>query len=229
MNTINLELLEEAKAVLAGKSRDYVSVAKKLSQLFIDFHGSEADIMTTLFLALKDRQQYLAQVTELQRRCTELLEENRSLKASPLMLIGPNSRVVPQAFGGGGASSGSATGTIGVSSVAFAASGGNGSSSATSEGDPSLPRNEYEALHKFQLLMLEKLKKNSHKGSWKTGHISQWLTRLKQEVAELEKEIWATAESGEIPNIDHWSHAVAKEAADVANFSMFIADVAGGL
>ena len=62
------------------------------------------------------------------------------------------------------------------------------------------------------------LKQNDHKGGWQDMSFSQLIRRLYEEVRELQGTDWT------FPTPDY--NAVIKEATDVANFAMFIADVA---
>ena len=64
-----------------------------------------------------------------------------------------------------------------------------------------------------------KLRENDHKGGWKKCEHSWLLDRLKQEVVELEKAL------DQVNNQEN----VIREAADVANFALMIADLAGRL
>lgn len=83
----------------------------------------------------------------------------------------------------------------------------------------------------FADLMEQTLRKNDHKGTWK-GEARLWLlSRLREEVQELEEAIsyaqsYDTSDRG--ARINPWG-AVGREAADVANFAMMIADVCGAL
>ena len=72
---------------------------------------------------------------------------------------------------------------------------------------------EQAALARFQAVMLEKLLVNSHKGGWAELSPSWLLQRIKGELGEL-REAVAGGDLNEI----------VREAADVANFAMFIAD-----
>ena len=65
----------------------------------------------------------------------------------------------------------------------------------------------------FAERMDEKLEANSHKNGWQDCSDKWLLNRLRQETKELTKAV----ESGKIDRIS-------SEAADVANFAMFIAD-----
>ena len=70
------------------------------------------------------------------------------------------------------------------------------------------------ALASFADLMEEMLQENDHKGGWQYDSSKALLRRLKQETAELQRAIERDAPTDEI----------AREAADVANFAMMIAD-----
>lgn len=70
-----------------------------------------------------------------------------------------------------------------------------------------------EALHWFAGQMAAKLEINSHKRGW-NGLSERWiLNRIRQELGELQRAV--AAESGE---------NIIREAADVANFCMMIAN-----
>lgn len=85
----------------------------------------------------------------------------------------------------------------------------------------------------FANLMEAKLRENDHKGGWKTEDAEDLFGRLGAECVELSEAIglWRIQ--------DDWRSAalhlpacrknVAREAADVANFAMMIADVCGAL
>jgi len=73
----------------------------------------------------------------------------------------------------------------------------------------------------FAVQMELKLRENDHKPHWRESSLSYLIARLREECGELIDA--ALYEEGSTP--DH----ITKEAADVANFAMFIADVAGGL
>lgn len=85
----------------------------------------------------------------------------------------------------------------------------------------------------FADLMEAKLRENDHKGGWKTEDAEDLFGRLGAECVELSEAIglWRIQ--------DDWRSAalhlpacrknVAREAADVANFAMMIADVCGAL
>lgn len=74
---------------------------------------------------------------------------------------------------------------------------------------------------KYAELMEQKLRANDHKGHWRESSLSYLIARLREECGELIDAV--LYEEGSTP--DH----ITEEAADVANFAMFIADVAGGL
>lgn len=65
----------------------------------------------------------------------------------------------------------------------------------------------------FADIMEIKLNKNDHKTGWKSCSNTYLLTRLKNEVTELENAL-----------INGKGVTIVKEAADVANFAMMIAD-----
>lgn len=73
----------------------------------------------------------------------------------------------------------------------------------------------WNALYRFIGDMSDKLEANSHKPGWASLTFQELLKRMKAEVNELERAI----SSGNM-------REVMLEAADVANFAMFIADVA---
>ena len=75
-------------------------------------------------------------------------------------------------------------------------------------------------VEEFANVMEDVLKENDHKGGWDNMDIEAMLFRLHEEVAELEDEIllWTR-------EID--AAKVRKEAADIANFAMFIYDKFG--
>jgi hypothetical protein len=80
-----------------------------------------------------------------------------------------------------------------------------------------------EPVQWFARQMELKLRENDHKGGW--SQCSTWwlLSRLREEVNELEQTMYAAA-AGDVC-VDH----VVSEAADVANFAMMIADIARGM
>jgi NTP pyrophosphatase (non-canonical NTP hydrolase) len=85
---------------------------------------------------------------------------------------------------------------------------------------PESPTSEY--VERFAALMERQLAANRHKGNrpgWLGESFDFLKSRLCDEVAELFDQITCDGSSGDI----------AKEAADVANFCMFLADKAGGL
>lgn len=74
----------------------------------------------------------------------------------------------------------------------------------------------------FAVQMELKLRENDHKPHWRESTLDYLEGRLQEEVDELIAELSYAFFDGD-------SHNVVMEAADVANFAMFIADVAGGL
>lgn len=75
----------------------------------------------------------------------------------------------------------------------------------------------------FALAMEARLRENDHKPGWKHDPAIALLKRLREELAELTAEVVAGSTDGMLPG------EVLKEACDVANFSLMIADVCGGL
>jgi len=78
-----------------------------------------------------------------------------------------------------------------------------------------MTRNIRPTLTWFTKCMEEKLKENDHKGTWIGCHPDWLFYRLAQEVEELQETLFFTSSSEQI----------IREAADVANFAMMIADV----
>lgn len=76
---------------------------------------------------------------------------------------------------------------------------------------------------RFALLMEAKLRENDHKTGWKDNTTRALYLRLTEEALELAEALsnWRAG----VTNADF----VVSEAVDVANFSMMIADVLGGL
>lgn len=73
----------------------------------------------------------------------------------------------------------------------------------------------------FARAMEAKLKENEHKGGWHDDLPDELMARLHEETEELENAIH--------PARNRDPRRVLREAADVANFAMMIADVCGGL
>ncbi len=73
------------------------------------------------------------------------------------------------------------------------------------------------------------LQANTHKGDWKDSAKWYLLRRLKDEVEELEKALSLFSFSCKVINITEVKKLVKKEAFDVANFAMMIADNFGDL
>jgi NTP pyrophosphatase (non-canonical NTP hydrolase) len=76
------------------------------------------------------------------------------------------------------------------------------------------------------LLMEGKLRENDHKTGWKAEDPAWLLERLQEEVDELGD---AMREAAARPDSAAAKRDVGREAADVANFAMMIADRLGGL
>ena len=83
------------------------------------------------------------------------------------------------------------------------------------------------AVRRFAVLMEQALRRNDWKGGWKNEPPSWFFARLLEEAGDLVKACRSSADGNPFRPPDPAS--VAKEAADVANFCMFIADVAGAL
>lgn len=84
----------------------------------------------------------------------------------------------------------------------------------------------------FADLMEAQLRANDHKPGWKNDPAMDLIPRLREEAVELEEA--TNRHAKRIGWGDHWlgedtSVRVGKEAADVANFAMMIADVCGAL
>jgi len=78
-------------------------------------------------------------------------------------------------------------------------------------------------VRQFADLMEARLKANDHKGGWRGERLPYLLRRLREETDELYEAMG--------PSLD-WkmiSETVGREAADVANFAMMIADICGAL
>lgn len=79
-------------------------------------------------------------------------------------------------------------------------------------------------VQRFAELMEQVLRENDHKGGWKGMTKDELLYRLGGETQELDWELAVTPDG-----FPGGPQKIAKEAADVANFAMFIADNFGGL
>jgi len=77
-------------------------------------------------------------------------------------------------------------------------------------------------VQRFAVLMEQVLQKNDRKGGWKKMDDTDILRRIHQEILELDQEILRSS-----TKVDR--EAAIKEAVDVANFCMFLADIYGGL
>jgi len=77
----------------------------------------------------------------------------------------------------------------------------------------------------FAHLMEQQLRANDHKGGWDEDHPRALLSRLREETDELDAEVPVRY----VDVIGACRERIAKEAADVANFAMMIADVCGAL
>lgn len=74
---------------------------------------------------------------------------------------------------------------------------------------------------RFAELMEQKLRGNDHKGHWRGASLSYLIARLREECGELIDAV--------LYEEDSTPGHITEEAVDVANFAMFIADVAGAL
>lgn len=77
------------------------------------------------------------------------------------------------------------------------------------------------AVERFALGMERKLRQNDYKGGWKQMSVDEMLERLDEEVEELKKALHPMRKEN--------PQRVFKEAVDVANFCLFIADNLGAL
>jgi hypothetical protein len=75
----------------------------------------------------------------------------------------------------------------------------------------------------FALLMEKRLQQNDYKGGWQNEHVWQLFDRLLEEAEELEELIHSDYAD------DEREAGIPQEAADVANFAMFIVDRCGCL
>jgi hypothetical protein len=76
----------------------------------------------------------------------------------------------------------------------------------------------------FAEAMETKLRANDHKGGWQDDAASRLMRRLHEETAELEAALGNSDLKGSA-----WQALVRREAADVGNFAMMVADVCGSL
>lgn len=85
----------------------------------------------------------------------------------------------------------------------------------------------------FAQAMEERLRANDGKGGWRDETVGHLMSRLRDEVEELGEALVALEEEeGEDNHKITWNFArekVKREAADVANFAMMVADVLGRL
>ena len=105
---------------------------------------------------------------------------------------------------------------------------------ASPAGPEAVPQSEREGLRpsvlSFALLMERVLRDNDHKGGWQDCEPDWLLTRLRQEVNELDEAMrkGTIARHDESGRTSDWPADVPREAADVANFAMMIVDVLDG-
>jgi NTP pyrophosphatase (non-canonical NTP hydrolase) len=87
--------------------------------------------------------------------------------------------------------------------------------------EPNPPEPLRREVGRFALAMERKLRLNDHKGGWTHESIDYLLERLDEEVEELKKALHPMRKDD--------PQRLLKEAVDVANFCMMIADVVGAL
>lgn len=81
-------------------------------------------------------------------------------------------------------------------------------------------------VQRFATLMEDALRRNNHKGGWHDDQPEELLLRAYEELGELHREVLRRARADE-PGT--WRRRIAREAADVANFALMVADVCGAL
>jgi NTP pyrophosphatase (non-canonical NTP hydrolase) len=86
----------------------------------------------------------------------------------------------------------------------------------------------------FADAMERELRANDHKGGWRDDHHDDLMSRLSDELLELQQALdlsrgKSAAYYPNNPNGPTWQSVVLSEAADVANFAMMIADVCEAL
>lgn len=107
-----------------------------------------------------------------------------------------------------------------------------GMSGDTGEADSLAPSGLRAEVAAFAGAMEAKLRENDHKGGWKECNLTYLETRLREEMRELTSlfQAWHLAGSGFMGyRRDEVNAKIIREAADVANFAMMIADVCGAL
>lgn len=83
---------------------------------------------------------------------------------------------------------------------------------------------------KFAALMERELAKNDHKPGWQYDSPGDLMARLHEETEELQDALDAWEMGKDDPDqLEGLQDAVADAAADVANFSLMVCDVCGGL
>jgi NTP pyrophosphatase (non-canonical NTP hydrolase) len=84
----------------------------------------------------------------------------------------------------------------------------------------------------FADLMEQTLRANDHKGGWEAEHPHHLFDRLKEEAGELRFVLHHNSpftHNSALGATPEWKAHLGREAADVANFAMMIADVCGAL
>lgn len=90
-----------------------------------------------------------------------------------------------------------------------------------------VPRNDFETLHAFMLVMWEKLKKNAHKGGWTQTHLAVLRRRLAEELVEMDTAahtFLTDLYEADAEVTDASLKRFQRECADAANFCMFMSD-----
>lgn len=82
-------------------------------------------------------------------------------------------------------------------------------------------------VQRFALLMEQVLRRNDHKGGWKEMLPNELIQRMRDELDEVDTE-YTYYEIGNF-SMERFAISTALEAADVANFAMFLADNLGQL
>lgn len=90
-----------------------------------------------------------------------------------------------------------------------------------------------DVTERFRQAMVEKLEENAHKGGWSDESPRWLLTRVEEELVELRQAVdaWNAATHRGYPDdiCEARRRKVLREAADVANFALMVADVCGAL
>lgn len=90
-----------------------------------------------------------------------------------------------------------------------------------------MANNRWPTVDRFAAFMRQKLDENEHKGGWECEDEDWLLDRIQQELNEL-REAWEAKPRGSAARTE-WRTRIVREAADVANMAMMLADVCGAL